>query len=229
MFCSNCGKEVLDGDSFCATCGAKVDTVNVNNQATPPSTPQKMEDKGINKVGKFITGALSFIAFIAMIGGFLGIFDNNPVPFLIFIGVVFVFNLLEEKLPKLPTIVVAILEIVTLMICFGLAGEATAVASVKGGTPEGYPTITYERAFDYYFSNPVWKSVGADEDGNEVVKFTGTCTYLDKDAVAEVKFTIYKEQERFAVTSVKINGDDMGLLGNALVLDVFEEYESEHK
>ena len=65
-----------------------------------------------------------------------------------------------------------------------------------------------------------------DEDGNEVVMFTGTCEYMGTDAIAEIKFTVYKEQESFVVSSVKLNGEDMDMWGNVLVMDVFEEYQN---
>ena len=103
-----------------------------------------------------------------------------------------------------------------------------AVLSVKEGSPNQYPNITYEQAFEDYFANPTWEAYGQDEDGNEVVKFTGTCTYLGSDAVAEVKFKIYEEQGRFVISSVKLNGEDMDLSGNVMIMDVFEEYQDSH-
>ena len=139
-------------------------------------------------------------------------------------GVVFVFGWLADKFPKVPDIVFAVLEIIALIICFNIADSATTVAMVKGGSPDGYPNITYEKAFDDYFSNPTWKDAGEDEDGNKVVKFTGNCSYLDQPAVAELKFTVYEDQERFVLSSVKINGSDMDWLGYTLVMDAFEEY-----
>ena len=57
--------------------------------------------------------------------------------------------------------------------------------------------------------NPAWKNVGDDEDGNDVVKFTGKCYYHDEIANVEVKFTLHKDEDSFDVSSVKINGEDM--------------------
>ena len=120
----------------------------------------------------------------------------------------------------------AILEIVALVICFSISNNVGAVLSVKEGSPDQFPNITYEEAFEEYFAQPTWENCGKDEDGNEVVKFTGICTYLESDAIAEVKFKIYEEQGHFVVSSIKINGEDMDLLGNALIMDVFEEYQN---
>ena len=49
---------------------------------------------------------------------------------------------------------------------------------------------------------------------------------MGTDAIAEIKFTVYKEQESFVVSSVKLNGEDMDMWGNVLVMDVFEEYQN---
>lgn len=135
---------------------------------------------------------------------------------------------MEDKFPKIPIIVIAVLEIIMLIVCFNVAGNASAVASVKGGHPYDYPTITYEDAFEDYFSDPAWKNVGDDEDGNDVVKFTGKCYYHDEIANVEVKFTLHKDEDSFDVSSVKINGEDMGALRNVLIVDVFDEYEQSH-
>lgn len=230
MKCEKCGSEIEKGAQFCTACGTKVEFTETEKITEKVSSENEKYtgNEMLEKVGKFITGGLSLISVIMLIGAFFGAFDKNPIPFIIFIGVVLFFGWLQDKLSKVPTIVFAVLEIIALVICFNVASNVGAVESVKGGSPSAYPNITYEKAFDDYFTDPVWKSAGKDEDGNEIVKFTGGCYYLDENAVAEIKFTIYEEQGSFVVSSVKINGIDMGLLGNGLVMDVFEEYQQSH-
>ena len=63
---------------------------------------------------------------------------------------------------------------------------------------------------------------------HDVVKFTGKCYYHDEIANVEVKFTLHKDEDSFDVSSVKINGEDMGALRNVLIVDVFDEYEQSH-
>lgn len=235
MICRNCGAEMANDSVFCSFCGKKMnesyDGVNdsVAETAAVENNDEKYSGKEmVNGVAKLITGGLSLISGIMVIGGLLGFFDKNPIPFIIFVGIVMLVNKLEEKMPKVPVAFWAVFEIAALIICFSISSNAGAVLSVKNGSPNQYSDITYEEAFEGYFSNPTWESCGKDEDGNEVVKFTGGCSYLGNDAIAEVKFKIYKEQESFVVSSVKINGEDMALLGNALIINVFEEYENSH-
>ena len=215
------------------------DSKNINNSIHKaklkkdiPEEKQNTEKYTANemfeKTGKLITGGLSIINLIMVIGALLGYFDKNPIPFIVFCVVVALFTKLEEKFPRVPTIVIAALEIIALIICFNIADNVDVVTSVKDGTSSDYPGISYEKAFDNYFSNPTWKKVGKDEDGNAVVKFTGNCYYLNEEAIAEIKFTLYKEQGSFVVSSVKINGEDMGVLGNALIRNAFEEYQQDH-
>ena len=235
MKCKACGAEIANDAKFCNLCGEKVgQSQNTSNESvvdttSPKSSEEKYSGKEmVDKIATFITGGLSIISAIMVIGGLLGFFDNDPVPFLILVGVVMFANWLEEKVPKFPTIFFAIFEIIALIICFSISNDVGAVLSVKEGSPNQYPNITYEQAFEDYFANPTWEAYGQDEDGNEVVKFTGTCTYLGSDAVAEVKFKIYEEQGRFVISSVKLNGEDMDLSGNVMIMDVFEEYQDSH-
>ncbi len=232
MICPKCGSETPDNSRFCKSCGIRVNLSNEGGMSDESSKERYANDSiktntifdWLEKIGTIISRGLGIISLIMLIGALLGFFDKNPIPFLVFIGVVLVFGWLADKFPKVPKGVLAIVEIIALIICFNIAGSVTVVAMVKGGSPEGYPNITYEEAFDDYFSNPTWKDVGEDQNGNKLVKFTGNCYYLEQNAVAEIIFTVYEDQEMFAVSSVKINGNDMDWLGYALVMDAFEEY-----
>jgi len=54
MFCSNCGTHVQDGDHFCNTCGAPLQTpggiVQQPAGSTPPATPAPSRRSSSNKV-----------------------------------------------------------------------------------------------------------------------------------------------------------------------------------
>lgn len=53
------------------------------------------------------------------------------------------------------------------------------VLAVKNGAPVLIPQITYGQAFEEFFSNPTWKYFEG-EGGEDVVEFTGGCTYFDE-------------------------------------------------
>ena len=233
MKCKACGTEIANDAKFCNFCGTKVEeTKNVNDEnveanAVSKDNEEKYSTKEmIDKIANLVTYGLSAVSIVMIIGALLGFFDKNPIPFIVFVGVIFIAERLEEKLPKVPTVFFAAFEIIALIVCFNIGNNVGSVLAVKEGCPSQYPNITYEQAFDDYFANPKWESCGKDEDGNEVVMFTGTCEYMGTDAIAEIKFTVYKEQESFVVSSVKLNGEDMDMWGNVLVMDVFEEYQN---
>ena len=233
MKCKACGAEITDNAKYCNSCGEKVEQLqnasneNVVETTSPKSNEEKYSGKEmVDKIAKLITGGLSVISVIMVIGAFLGFFDNDPIPLIILVGVVMFANWLEEKMPRVPTVFFAVFEIIALIFCFSASNDVGAVVSVKEGCPAQYPNITYEQAFENYFANTTWDACGQDEYGNEVVKFTGVCTYLGSDAVAEVTFTIYEEQSSFVVSSVKLNGEDMDYWGTVLIMDVFEEYQN---
>lgn len=77
MFCSNCGKEIKDGATFCPECGAAQQgttpppTSNVGNYATPTSqsTVQKAPYNTMCIVGLVI----SCISLLLNFGGLVGI------------------------------------------------------------------------------------------------------------------------------------------------------------
>jgi len=235
MYCNKCGAEISNNANFCKMCGAKLNILQdvndeyvVENSNTNNINEKYSGKKVLDIIAKIIMGVLAAIAFIMIIGGTFDIFEVNVVHFIIFVGVVGIVGWLEEKLPKFPAMFFAILEIIALIFCFAISNDVSSVLSVKKGCPNQYPDITYEEAFEEYFANPTWKNIGKDEEGNEIVKFTGSCAYLGNEAIAEIKFKIYEEQGSFIVSSVKVNNEEMDVLGNVLIMTVFEEYIDNH-
>ncbi len=119
------------------------------------------------------------------------------------------------------------------------------VLSVKKGHPYSHPDITYEQAFENFFSAPTWKYfVGTkdgpddDEDGTpdytvdnvDVVEFTGYCTYADVKVKALIQFTLSKDDDTFEATYLSFNEvPQTTLLMYALIDKAFDEYQSTHK
>ena len=63
------------------------------------------------------------------------------------------------------------------------------IGLVKTGSPELIPHISYEQAYAYFFENPQWRGFVADT-GENVVEFTGGCTYYEEDAIVYIQFVI---------------------------------------
>ena len=104
------------------------------------------------------------------------------------------------------------------------------VLGVKGGYPESYPDITYEEAFESFFSNPTWTyfegSREDDEKTYNVVEFTGNCLYADKEVKALIQFTISDDEKSFEATYFSLNDipqTNADLYG--LIEKVFTEYQ----
>lgn len=108
--------------------------------------------------------------------------------------------------------------------------ENEFVLGVKGGTPESYPDITYEEAFESFFSHPTWTYFEGSRDGEEktydVVEFTGNCIYADKEVKALIQFTISDDRKTFEATYFSLNDipqTNADLYG--LIEKVFSEYQ----
>lgn len=112
------------------------------------------------------------------------------------------------------------------------------VLDVKGGTNSNYPNVTYEEAFEDFFSDTSWRYFngtqdGPDEDGNgepdysidnvDVVEFSGYCTYMDVNVKALIQFIV--EEDTFEAVYLSFNEVPQNLLLlDALITKVFESY-----
>lgn len=233
MFCKQCGAQINDNAKFCTACGAKTEIGSDIGEVTDNTIVYNQEagsaenSKKQSKLGKIVKGIISFIAASYLLGSLVGIFEKSPIPFLIFIGIEVLLAIIEHKFPKIPKALIFAVEIIVLIICINSANLAGAVDAIKNGSPNKYPNITYEKAFDNFFQNPEWKSAGKDDEGNKLVKFTGNCIYFDEYSSAVITFTLY--DDTFTVSSIKMNGQELGvILTNALIDRVFDEYDQSY-
>ena len=52
-FCVNCGKQLVEGASFCAFCGSKVGVVSVQTAPVPPVQPNtQRQQESVGKIFK---------------------------------------------------------------------------------------------------------------------------------------------------------------------------------
>lgn len=105
--------------------------------------------------------------------------------------------------------------------------EDEHVTGVKGGTNSAYPGITYEEAFENFFSTPTWQyfvgtQEGPDDDGDgepdytvenvDVVEFTGGCLYADVEVTALIQFVLDEEAGTFQPTYLSFNDVPQSML-----------------
>ena len=99
------------------------------------------------------------------------------------------------------------------------------VQMVKGGYRPDDPDVTYEDAFTSFFGTPRWKYFES-EDGQDVVEFTGDCTYQDVPVKARIQFVVDEENGTFEASYLAFNEVPQDALTLAAVISkAFEEYE----
>lgn len=99
------------------------------------------------------------------------------------------------------------------------------VQMVKGGYRPDDPDVTYEDAFTAFFGTPRWKYFES-EDGQDVVEFTGDCTYQDVPVKARIQFVVDEENGTFEASYLAFNEVPQDALTLAAVISkAFEEYE----
>lgn len=100
------------------------------------------------------------------------------------------------------------------------------VRMVKGGYRVDDPDLTYEDAFTAFFGTPRWKYFES-EDGQDVVEFTGDCTYQDVPVKARIQFVVDEENGTFEATYLALNEVPQDALTLAAVISkAFEEAET---
>ena len=107
--------------------------------------------------------------------------------------------------------------------------EDEHVLAVKNGYPSTIPEITYEQAFENFFSSPTWKYFDA-TTGEQVVEFTGYCSYRDAKVKARLQFILNEDGETFKTGALSFNDvPQSNLIANAMVYKAFEQYASSHQ
>lgn len=78
------------------------------------------------------------------------------------------------------------------------------VLMVKNGYRENNPSLTYDKAFSNFFTTPRWKYFKGDDE-QDVVEFTGDCTYQDATVKAKIQFVVDEKQKTFKATYLSFN------------------------
>jgi hypothetical protein len=97
------------------------------------------------------------------------------------------------------------------------------VQQVKTASPYAYPDKTYGEAFDSFFKNPKWKYFEG-ENGEDVVEFTGKCTYHDTEVEALIQFLLNEDDNTVEVGAFSLNDvPQTELMTYGLITAVFED------
>lgn len=97
------------------------------------------------------------------------------------------------------------------------------VKMVKGGYRVDDPSVTYEDAFSAFFGTPRWKYFESTEN-QDVVEFTGDCTYQDVPVKARIQFVVDEENGTFDATYLAFNEVPQNAITLAAVIEkAFEE------
>lgn len=91
------------------------------------------------------------------------------------------------------------------------------VQLIKTATPTDYPNITYGEAFDDFFTNPHWAYV--EMDGEQIIDFTGQCTYDGEDVNCEIMFKLDMQEGTFEVKYYEFDGNEQDLNDWPSILD----------
>lgn len=108
-------------------------------------------------------------------------------------------------------IVVVVLVVAVVGGAAGLGGDEDMQGSefninidtVKNGSPEMIPDITYGDAYDNFFANTEWGGFTA-TTGEDVVEFSGDCTYYEKAARVYIQFVLDESGETFSMYYAKM-------------------------
>lgn len=101
------------------------------------------------------------------------------------------------------------------------------VQMVKGGYREDNPDLTYEDAFNAFFGTPRWKYFQG-EDEQDVVEFTGDCTYQDVPVKARIQFVVDEENGTFEATYLAFNEVPQNMLMLVELIDTVFSGENEN-
>lgn len=100
------------------------------------------------------------------------------------------------------------------------------VLMVKGGYRENNPDLTYEKAFSSFFAVPRQKYFES-EESQDIVEFTGDCTYHDTAVKARIQFVVDEENGTFEAKYLAFNEiPQNNLTLNAFIVKVFETSEN---
>lgn len=218
MFCPKCGSNLEDGSTFCAKCGTKIvqEGTNAGNASSQKVSQQPTQQgftqsnmQSVNpgvqqpvKKKKIWIPIVAVVAVLMILIVALGSGDDESV---------------SENGTSDNTEVSSELQ--------GTADEEM-ISMVKGGSPTIIPDITYEEAYENFFAKPTWRYF-VSTDAEDVVEFSGECTYADDPAEVYIQFLLHDDNS-FEIYYAKLecNGEEVDdeTIMCQLVYNPFSDY-----
>lgn len=225
MFCQKCGEKVKEGALFCQNCGAKLvhsPTEFVEN--TSAASAQVANNSSDRVISQTVEQSEA-----------RQVIPNEYAPSTQHLQQTVVAQAvipMKKKSKVLPIILGVVGGVLALVILIGIVGGVSSpkdnryISLVKEGYPlEGNSNVSYGEAFDYFFANPTWEFFVSTED-EDIVEFTGDCTYLDSPVTACIQFTVNEDDSTFQITYIDFNGVPQDFeVGGELLETVFSEAE----
>ncbi len=233
MFCTNCGKQLEDGDRFCGNCGTPVENpteispvIPVVEIVEPVETvePAKIDFEGIDQnlnqqpemnkaAAPQASPAPSYQQPTATI---------QPAP--------------QKSKKKKVLIIVIIAAVVFIGICIGVfvgvkkfinkvvdqieietVSDEEYIDIVKKGFLPGYNTYTVGDVFDGFFFSSEWKYFQA-SDGDHVVQFEGDC--FSDDVLIDVLVQFIVKGDDFELYALEVDGE---VQDDAMTTDILDQ------
>lgn len=134
--------------------------------------------------------------------------------------------IISSRLSKTKSIVGTIEAIVICTILFFLLKHYLPgnnyVEYVKKGHPNMYPNITYEQAFNSFFTSPKWAIDTTSTD--TIVLFSGRAESRGNQVTYEYRFKINIDERTFDIISVKSDGIEQTGLNLILLINTPFKY-----
>ena len=125
----------------------------------------------------------------------------------------------KELLERLLMIVLVLIVVIKFL-------QYRSVEEVRNSSPEAYPNLTLEEAYENFFDHPKWR-FGEMEGSYVTVEFSGTCLYKGEEVTANLTIYNYVDSNSCTVMYLDFNGvpqDDEIL--HLLLNTIYGSYES---
>lgn len=107
--------------------------------------------------------------------------------------------------------------------------EEEHVLMVKNGYPQSYPDCPYGKVFDEFFGSPTWTYFKG-EGGEDVVEFTGYCTYREAEVKARLQFILNVSEGTFESGALSFNDvPQVELITVSMIEKAFQTYMENHQ